>query len=274
MVFTTYEIQSPALRPFIKYILFNYSNEPALSTAVTYYPNNDVCLGIIKGKQMASEQGGFVLKPSSSPFTSYLTGIYDSPHRLQVDGTFDEICLPFSPLGYFHFFRFSLKQYILQEDLLTEAFGKPALSLFERVFEEDDFGRRGALIEGFLQDCLIGFEDNFLKAALYYLESAGGLLPLKAVTEQLQCSEKKLQRSFMLHLGILPKEYAQILKFREALRLVSRNDGQSLTSLSYEAGYYDQSHFTKYIKRYTGKSPLDLKRSIRNLDQKVLFTQT
>ncbi|HEU4470704.1 MAG TPA: AraC family transcriptional regulator [Flavisolibacter sp.] len=271
MTFFTYEIESAFLRPFIRYILFNYAGDPAANTSLTYFPNNDVCLGLIRSARMLKEDESFIIRPSGQSFTSYLTGIYDRPHKLEVRGMFDEICLPFSPLGFFHFFPFPLKQYLLGDDVLSEAFGKASVSLFEQVFEESSFWKRGSLIEQFLLEAIGGFDDDFLKSALYHLEHCHGSITLKELCRQLRCSEKRLQRRFVQQLDILPKEYSQILKFRKALNLLGSGDEQTLGSVCYEADYYDQSHFIRHIHRYTGKTPSELRRTIRNIDQKVLF---
>jgi AraC-like DNA-binding protein len=72
----------------------------------------------------------------------------------------------------------------------------------------------------------------------------------------------------------MPKEYIQILKFREALHYLGQNDNNTLTDICFEAGYYDQSHFIRNINRYTGKKPGELRKSIKSIDQKVLVSFT
>jgi AraC-like DNA-binding protein len=254
--------------------LFNYSDDASNNRAITYFPNNDVCLGIIHEKQLVKSSDGFILQKSNHPINSYLTGVYSRPHKLSVEGTLDEICLPFTPLGYYHFFRLPLKQYILGEDVLSEAFGSTSVQFFEKLFKEKDFQKRGQQVEVFLQSKLKKFEDNVMKVAFYHLEETKGNIPLKELSSRQNCSEKKLQRSFKQHLDIMPKEYIQILKFREALHYLGQNNTNTLTDICYEAGYYDQSHFIRNINRYTGKKPSELRKSIKSIDQKVLVSFT
>jgi AraC-like DNA-binding protein len=182
--------------------------------------------------------------------------------------------MPFTPLGYYHFFRLPLKQYILGEDVLTEAFGSSSLQFFENIFEEKDFHKRGKQIETFLQAQLRSFDDNFMKLSFHHLEKHKGNITLKELATNQNCSEKRLQRSFKQQLDIMPKEYIQILKFREALHYLERNNSNTLTDICFEAGYYDQSHFIRNINRYTGKKPGELRKSIKSIDQKVLVSFT
>jgi len=268
----TYEIASPALKPFIQFILFNYSTDSCTSSSVTYYPNNDICLGIVHKKQMVSCDNQFILLDAAQSINSYLTGFYRNPHKLCVNGSFDEICLPFTPLGYYHFFRFPLKEYILEEDVLSEAFGSSSLYFFESVFDEPHIQKRGSLIEKYLYKKLIDFDDPFLKTALCQLQESKGNLSLKDLTATLNCSEKKLQRVFKQQLDVMPKDYVQILKFREALHFLGSDNINTLTEVAYEAGYYDQSHFIRNINRFTGKKPGELKKIIEHIDQKVLVS--
>jgi AraC-like DNA-binding protein len=270
MEFHTYAIQSSALKPYIEFILFNHSAEASAFHSLTYYPNHDVCLGIIHEKTMVPTPGGFTITNSHKAVNSYLTGIYKQPHQLEVSGTFDEICLPFTPLGYQHFFPFPLKTYVLGEEVLTEAFGAAADIYFESVFNEKNFHVRGTLLESFLLDKLAGCADQFLSQALFYMHSTNGEGSLKKILFRLQCSEKKLQRCFLSHLDILPKDYLQILRFRKALQLISQGNDASLTSIGYDAGYYDQSHFIRHIHSFTGKTPGELRRQMKSIDDKVL----
>jgi AraC-like DNA-binding protein len=271
MQFYTYEIQSPALRPFIEFILFNYACR-SVHTSVTYYPNTDICLGIIRQKELAASADGFFIRDTHKSISSYLTGIYCQPHKLTIDGTFDEICLPFTPLGYYHFIDIPLKTYILDDNVLEEAFGVTALTCFESVFETTDFQKRGRLIESFLANKMKSPANDFISLSLHSLHTHNGNNSLKEITRQLQCSEKKLQRAFKNHFDIMPKQYAQVLKFRQALKYISLQQKPGLTDTAYESGYYDQSHFIKNVRRFSGTNPGALQKLLQTVDGKVLLT--
>jgi AraC-like DNA-binding protein len=65
---------------------------------------------------------------------------------------------------------------------------------------------------------------------------------------------KKLERSFLKHVGYTPKNYCRIVRFNRAVRQV-HVDKQLLTSVCYDCGYYDQSHFIKDFRQFTGTTP-------------------
>lgn len=63
-----------------------------------------------------------------------------------------------------------------------------------------------------------------------------------------------LQKLFVQHIGIPPKLYCKISRFQQSLQLLNRQE-QSLTSIAYDCGYFDQSHFIREFKAFTGLTP-------------------
>ena len=65
---------------------------------------------------------------------------------------------------------------------------------------------------------------------------------------------KKLERAFLKYVGYTPKNYCRIVRFNRAIRQMHVNK-KSLTSVCYDCGYYDQSHFIKDFRQFTGTTP-------------------
>lgn len=69
-------------------------------------------------------------------------------------------------------------------------------------------------------------------------------------------TKRQLERSFKEQLGISPKEFANIVRYRSVLRSIRHNAGKrSLEEIAFLNGYYDHAHLTNDIKRYTGSTP-------------------
>lgn len=271
MTFDVYKITSKQLIPYIQYVLFNYSNNPSHTRLITSFANTNICLGIINGKELSSRGNGVKYTCNKTGITSYLSGMYLEPHKFEAEGTLDEICIDFTPLGFYQFFKFPVKTYILQEDILTESFGKESKHFFEQVFNITDFQKRGALIEDYLQKKIMVSDSAFLQQCLYEIHQANGAITLKELSFRLKCSEKKIVRSFLSHFDLTPKDYMRIVKFRKALGYLNRYPHKSLTSIGYECNYYDQSHFIKEFKFFTEKKPKQLKDSLHDIKQKVIL---
>ena len=65
---------------------------------------------------------------------------------------------------------------------------------------------------------------------------------------------KKMERTFLKYVGYTPKHYYRIVRFNKALRQMYESK-KSLTSICYDCGYYDQSHFIKDFRQFTGTTP-------------------
>ena len=67
-------------------------------------------------------------------------------------------------------------------------------------------------------------------------------------------SSRYLQKLFLQYTGLTPKLFSKINRFQNSLLLVAKQN-ESLTSIAYECGYFDQSHFIREFKSFTGNTP-------------------
>lgn len=77
------------------------------------------------------------------------------------------------------------------------------------------------------------------------------------MAEKLGYTKRQLLRIFHKHYGISPKVLLNILRLHLCLSILQRKT-MNLAEIAAQCGFYDQSHFIKEIKRYTGFSPLKL----------------
>lgn len=85
---------------------------------------------------------------------------------------------------------------------------------------------------------------------------------IEALREQAGYSRNAVQAAFRHHVGVSPKHYARLLRFRhlmERLRdpLPASPGGKplSLAELALAAGYYDQSHMNMEFRAFSGLTP-------------------
>lgn len=70
---------------------------------------------------------------------------------------------------------------------------------------------------------------------------------------------RQLERGFKQNIGISPKEFINITRYQFTLPIIKNNTGrQSLLDIAFECGYYDHSHLSNEVKRYTGVAPSQL----------------
>lgn len=72
-------------------------------------------------------------------------------------------------------------------------------------------------------------------------------------------SERYIQKLFLENVGLSPASLFSVLRFNKALELI-RTSSLSLTSIAYDCGFYDQAHFIKEFKKFTGTKPMEARR--------------
>jgi AraC-like DNA-binding protein len=60
-------------------------------------------------------------------------------------------------------------------------------------------------------------------------------------------------RAFRHHVGISPYAYLLQVRLNQAKTLLQ--NGVSATEVAHQTGFFDQSHFTRYFKRFLGITP-------------------
>ncbi len=82
------------------------------------------------------------------------------------------------------------------------------------------------------------------------------IFTLSEIREDSFITKKTLERYFVNHIGVTPKQYANICRFNNVLTylddLLTEPDWYDVI-VSF--GYYDQSHLIREFKRYSGKTP-------------------
>lgn len=81
-----------------------------------------------------------------------------------------------------------------------------------------------------------------------------GQLNVEALASQICLSTRQFERKFKEHSGFTPKLYTRIIRFQQALAAYG-GQNRSLTEIGYACGYYDQSHFIREFREFSGYHP-------------------
>jgi AraC-like DNA-binding protein len=103
-------------------------------------------------------------------------------------------------------------------------------------------------------------EDRLITRAVAALDGGEGQPPLRVrdLAKEVGLSERQLERRFLSRVGIGPRRYASLRRFERAVALAP--GAPSLAHVAYRAGYADQSHFVREVRRLTGSTPGELLR--------------
>jgi AraC-like DNA-binding protein len=138
------------------------------------------------------------------------------------------------------------------EDVLGRNAGLDRLS--DRLMEAKDHDQRIRLVEDMLLSHLEELRpDRQVAAAVGMIERAGAMVRIEDVAREIGLSQSALERRFRRMVGASPRKFASLVRLQGILRLME--SGADLTTVAHAAGYYDQSHFIKDFKRFTGMAP-------------------
>lgn len=97
-------------------------------------------------------------------------------------------------------------------------------------------------------------EAHLLIYAINHIINKSGLINLHLLASEMCLSPKQVERKFYKYTGFGPKQFSRIVRFEQSIASVYKGV-DSLTSLAHQLGFYDQSHFIKNFKEFSGKTP-------------------
>lgn len=97
--------------------------------------------------------------------------------------------------------------------------------------------------------------DDVTQYGLSRIISSDGLISLKELMHELNISKRTFERRFKESVGMSPKLFSRICRFRATLRQLNYNKYGKLSDIAFENDYADQSHFIRSFKEFSGFSP-------------------
>ncbi|GAB6013258.1 DUF6597 domain-containing transcriptional factor [Viscerimonas tarda] len=97
--------------------------------------------------------------------------------------------------------------------------------------------------------------DRQIVCAVDLIEQAQGKLSLANVASRVCLGERHFERKFKTAVGISPKAFAKIVKFKNTLQYLKNHPRENLFSIAIDCGYYDQAHLIKDFRALTGDVP-------------------
>lgn len=137
--------------------------------------------------------------------------------------------------------------------------GREGRELYAHLLEAIPLNKKIDLLEKFLLARLRRFEHRFAKLKLMNaivddLNNDNFFRNINTVSARYGMTPRYLQKLFLSYSGIGPHLFSKITRFQKSLQLITKNE-LPLTTIAHQCGYYDQSHFIKDFKNFTGLAP-------------------
>ena len=97
--------------------------------------------------------------------------------------------------------------------------------------------------------------DRLVEESLRLIHKNTTSITVNALLERLNLSERQFEKRFVQTVGLPPQFYIRIKRFNEAIRLIQTREFEKLTDVAHSLNFYDQSHFIRDIKAFSGVTP-------------------
>jgi AraC-like DNA-binding protein len=84
---------------------------------------------------------------------------------------------------------------------------------------------------------------------------AFGMVRVDAMARAAHVGERHLERLFRHHVGVTPKTWLRSIRFQEVLRTIREGERPQWAEIAQQHGFYDQAHFVRDFKLFTGQAP-------------------
>jgi AraC-like DNA-binding protein len=202
--------------------------------------------------QQYFEDGTSILQPKSFIFGQITSFIEVAP-----TGVTGIIAARFLPEGLTPFLDIPVASLENKAVSIEEIFSEKGTQLQQEVLAASDNQQRIKIIETFLLSRLSEPQaiDSIAKACVEVIFQSQGQLGVVELADKVNVNRRNMERKFTTAIGMSPKQLSRVARLQATLKMLDQKKYTSLTSLAYENGYYDQAHFIKDFKEFTGMSP-------------------
>ena len=209
--------------------------------------NGEVIGKDIEGNPIAY-QPSYVIGQTTFPITGY------------AKGQLSFLVVFFQPLGLNQLFGCNMQPLANKSvDLMVFLGATKAQQLVDELKTKNSIAAQLDILNDFFLQQIPANEDTvILKKSLELIQQAKGNITIKKIEDSLSINRRTLERQFQQKIGISPKVYAQVLRFKFAMNYLEANPTATWTELTYNSGFFDQAHMIRYFKEYLKVSPNNL----------------
>jgi AraC-like DNA-binding protein len=146
----------------------------------------------------------------------------------------------------------------------SDLFGQEGRDLADQVYSAVKTSERIALVSDYLIKRKSSKKMDPVKYFIDQVISYRGVVDIPTMHQESGLSVKQFERRFKAITGFPPKYFARIVRFQAVKDRYSLSHFSTMTSLAYSSNYYDQSHFNREFKEFSGVHPLQY---FRRIDQ-------
>ncbi len=246
-----YRVKNSILRHFIKfYWLMESDSEITIDNKLLPVNNTDIIINY--SDPVIYEKEGQVTIPGRVHFN----GIRSRAEIIRQSGKVKVFGISFYPHGIYPLLKVPLNKFTGKvEDLcsilgnfsgiIADIMSDNSISTEERISKMEKI-----ILEEMEYDCLGNEERRIFET--FYTSNEN----MKSFCDKAGINIKYLERLFLKYTGASPKLFSRITRFQRVSReMLYYRNYNNLTELAYDGEYYDQTHFIKEFRYFSGVTP-------------------
>ena len=246
-------IPADQLKPYIKYYVVSENDS---ENAYKVFSSAGLVIGFqYKGKLATIRQ-----HTESQLASAGITGISDGYKIFKNTAGTGTVLVYFTEIGFIHFASHPANELFNLSVSLDNFFNKSCITeVEEKLYMADTDKQRIKVVEQFLFSQLKDIhQDKLIVEAVKLIYQSKGTIRIKELIEKLFTSQSPFEKRFRKVVGTTAKKFASIIRFNAVLDNLSEK--KSLTAIGYDNNFFDQAHFIKDFKQFTGETPENFKR--------------
>ncbi|AFK03881.1 Helix-turn-helix, AraC domain-containing protein [Emticicia oligotrophica DSM 17448] len=241
-------IPSERLKPYIKQLVVS---ENANESMYKVFPSTSLVIGF----QYRGHLINIINNSEHTLATAGITGLTDSYKIFKNSAGVGTVLVYFTEVGLAYFSSLPVNELFNQSVSLENLFDKYKIQeTEEKLAAANSDQQRINVVEHFLLSQLKEIEnDKLIVAAVRMIYESNGNIRIRELNDKLCISQSPFEKRFRKLVGTSPKKFASIVRFNNILSKIDQT--KSLTEICYEYNYFDQAHFIKDFKKFTGDTP-------------------
>jgi AraC-like DNA-binding protein len=264
-----FETSIHPVHPFLSRYISTYATmhlnhgEP-FNAVFTAKPDSVLMFNIGHGRSTKSIGFDFVNQPDKK-FDFYndqawFGGLITKPLAGQIQAHTHVFCMILKPIGVYHLLREDATS-MVNEGYSFETLGLHRYfdGLIDSLHGKTDIKVILPMVEKYFikyfTEKEIPFSVKDMTPVMQYIERQKGVVQVKQLEEKFHISERWLEKQFATQVGLSPKEFARLIRFKSVMVESMTTPSVSWGKMIHDYGYYDQSHLIKDFQNYTGQTP-------------------
>ncbi len=260
-----------ALSPYIQFfgLLEQYDDFTGQKTdLIPPYPCKGLIFSLVERPPVLIQNSDFRIQAVEG----YIMPQCTESWHMKITGNFRFLGVFFRPGMFRHFFPIPAAEITNQMLSFEEAGLKDMVRLQARMLEIDSLRERLNLIERSLLFRLKGlrFKPTLSDNALKIVQQNAGI-KIDHLTATLGFSSRYFRKTFARDIGVSPKTFLKIVRFNKAFEMLKSGRFAKLSDIAYRLQYFDQSHFIREFRHFTGTTPFQFSKEQHALHNKIYW---